>query len=141
MRSSSKFNGRFLWQRVQLVLTLCAPLLGGCSDAILGTWEQDKNTTGCGKIDFTLGAGSSGSVGEGVAPIANDTTCVNCQFSVVARNKGEADWDLTMDFDVCAFDINSLVTKRLELECVLAEDDEVLSCTSALGSLDFEKVD
>ena len=120
------------------VVPMC--MLLGCSDPILGTWEQDKNTTGCGRIDFSLSAGSSGSNGEGIAPIANGNMCVNCQFSVVARNKGDSDWNLTLDFEVCAFDINGLVTKRLELECVLEDSDDVLSCSSPLGSLSFDKV-
>ena len=117
--------------------SLC--LLAACGSSLEGTWEQTENTTMCGKMDFSLADKESGLVGDGIAPIADGSTCINCKFDIVAREKESGEWSLTLDFETCAFTITGLQTKRLELDCNL-EDTAKLKCSSPLGGLVFDKV-
>ncbi len=114
-------------------------LLGACADPVIGKWKQDKNETGCGKVEFEI-EDDDGLVGDGEAPLpAQGGGCIDCEFDVEAEAKDDGKYSVELDFDNCILPGGS---RNDDCDCKLNDDEDELDCDcDVLGDSTFEKQD
>lgn len=95
---------------------------GGCADPIIGDWEAEEESFGCGTDDFSVEDDLSG---KGTLHVVNtEGACLACDFDLELESKGDGQYEGTIEMDECSCNGD----KKFDVECDLADSGESMDC-------------
>jgi hypothetical protein len=97
-------------------------LLVGCGDPIVGDWEAEEESFGCGTDDFSV---EDDLTGKGTLHVVNtEGACLACDFDLELENTGDGQYEGTVEMEECSCNGDD----KFDVECDIADDGESLDC-------------